>query len=405
MTAATQPWIPPAEAAGDWRTKLITNHHGIARPLLANAITAIREAPEWAGVLAYNEFAARIEMKKPAPWGGAAGQQWTDQHDRLACDWLQHSGILVGVETAGHACQTVALERPFHPAREYIESLRWDQTGRIDGWLSLYVGADHSDYVSAVGARWLLQAVARILHPGVKADCILVLEGDQGIGKSTAARTLFDPWYCDHLPDLSSKDSFVQLCGMWAVELSELSTISRAEANRVKAFLSSATDRFRFPYGKRAVDIPRQTVFVGTINNDEYLRDETGNRRFWPIRCGKIELDTLERDRDQLWAEAVARFRAGSRWWLDTPDLSRQAEREQMERFETDAWSEPIETWLTGRADCSVEQILTYCIEKPRSQWTQSDKIRIARTLRGLGLERYRVRDGDSLQWRYRRKA
>ena len=164
----------------DWRSNLLTNEKGFPKALLANAITALRWAPEWAGVLGFNEFSlGTVALKAPAWQSEPTGKEWTDHEDRLAADWLQHQDILVTVEVAGQA-QAVARDRCFHPVKDYVNSLSWDGVKRIDVWLSQYLGAELTDYSKAVGARWLISAVARKYNPGAKADCCLILEGETG---------------------------------------------------------------------------------------------------------------------------------------------------------------------------------------------------------------------------------
>src|SRR5512132_1741296 len=160
---------------------------------------------------------------------------------------------------------------------------------------------------------------------GAKADCCLILEGPQGIRKSTALRTIAGEYFTDELADLGSKDAAMQTRGVWIIELSEFDNLSHAEVARIKAFMSRTTDRFRPPYGMRLVESQRQCVFAGTVNHGTYLRDETGGRRFWPIRCGRIDVEALARDRDQLWAEARLKFDGGTLWWLDSDELIRMA--------------------------------------------------------------------------------
>jgi hypothetical protein len=181
-------------AVANWRDNLIVNRWGAPKAILANAITALRFAPEWTGVLAFNEFSAGTAALKPMPWGSST-KEWSDYEDLLTTNWLQHQGIFVPVEIAGQAVQSLAKNRPFHPVREYLDSLRWDSTKRIDTWLSLYLGAQPTNYIAAVGARWLISAVARIYQPGVKADCCLILEGQQGLKKSTALKTIGGEWF------------------------------------------------------------------------------------------------------------------------------------------------------------------------------------------------------------------
>jgi predicted P-loop ATPase len=231
-----------------------------------------------------------------------------------------------------------------------------------------------------------------------KADCCLILEGPQGIRNSTALRTLAGEFFTDELADLGSKDAAMQTRGVWIIELSELDSLSHSEVARIKAFMSRTTDRFRPPYGMRLVESPRQCVFAGTVNHSTYLRDETGARRFWPITCGCIDVDALARDRDQLWAEAKARFDAGSVWWLDSTELVQMASDEQAERYEGDPWEKVIGRWADDRSNVSIGEVLERCPQKPQALWTQSDKNRDARCLRFLGWERYRERQGARLE-------
>ena len=386
-----------------WRNRLITNQDGKPKPLLANAITALRDAPEWAEVLAFNDFTLGIVARKPAPWTGATtGGEWTDNDDRLTTNWLQHEGVYVSVETAGQAVQTVAQDRRFHPVREYLDGLKWDGLIRLDGWLWLYLGVEKTEYSNTVGARFLISAVARIYQPGAKVDCCLILEGAQGIKKSTALKTLGGEWFTDEIADLGSKDASMQTRGAWIIELAELDSMSRSDVGKIKAFMSRGTDRFRLPYGKRLIESPRQCVFAGSVNHTSYLRDETGGRRFWPVACTKIDIDELQRDRDQLWAEAVHQYRDGVPWWLDTADLNKAAAIEQSDRYEGDPWDGLISNWVTDRETVSVEDLLTLCIEKAKATWTQTDKNRIARSLRAMNWQRYQVRAGTVREWRYR---
>jgi predicted P-loop ATPase len=407
-TAAAVEWLPDVAAEGDdskrdWQQSLLMTDRGTPRALLANAITALRLAPEWDGVLGFNEFSMTTVALKPPPWPAVvAGSEWTDHEDRLAADWLQHHGIYVSVEVAGLAVQTVARDRTFHPVRQKLDSLEWDGTCRIDDWLSLYLGADSNEYTCAIGPRWLISAVARIYKPGCKVDCALIIEGDQGLMKSTALKTLAEPWFTDEIADLGSKDAAMQTRGVWVIEIAELDSMSRADVSKIKGFISRTTDRFRPPYGKRLIESPRQCIFAGSVNHSTYLRDETGGRRFWPVACTRILIDDLVRDRDQLWAEAVARYRAGERWWLDTAELTLAAEQEQADRYEGDAWEGPVAMWIDGRDSISVDDILMTCLDKPKGTWTHFDKTRVARCLRALGWERYKAGPRNGRAWRYR---
>jgi predicted P-loop ATPase len=384
----------------DWRAELIRSEAGKVLPVLANAITALRLAPEWCGALAWNEFAMRAVALRQTPWGSDG--EWSDQEDRRTTEWLQHHGILVKLTEAGQAVQTVAQGHSFHPVRQYLDSLGWDGISRIDGWLELYAGAEATELNRAVGARWLISAVARVYQPGCKVDCCLILEGPQDIGKSTALRVLGGDWYSDDVAELGTKDAPIGTRGKWILEFAELDSIAKASPSKIKAFMSRATDHFRLPYDRRAGDFPRECVFAGTVNHSAYLRDETGGRRFWPVVCGNMNLDALRRDRDQIWAEAAVRYRNGDRWWLDTPDLISAAEAEQSERYDDDPWEGPIGTWLEARTDTSVSEILTGAIRKNVEHWVQADKTRVARILLRLKWKRYKKRIGYEFQWRYK---
>jgi predicted P-loop ATPase len=401
-----------------WRETLIIDRFKNPKPVLANAVIALRDAPEWQGVLGFDEFALKTAPLKPAPWPGAQPNgKWTDHEDRLTADWLQHQKILVSVEIAAQAVQMVAHDHPFHPVRDYLSHLRWDGVPRLDTWLVHYLGARPSEsdpdpaecdrfdeYAAAVGARWMISGVARIYKPGCKADCCLILEGQQGIKKSTMLRTLGGAWFTDEISDLGSKDSAMQASGIWLIELAELDSMSRPESSKVKAFMSRSVDRFRPSYGRRVIEFPRQCIFAGTVNHSAYLKDETGARRFWPVHCEAIRIEELCRDRDQLWAEAVARFEDGEPWWLDSKKLVEIAADEQLDRYEGDVWGTAIEEYIAGRlGSVSVSEILREALKRDLAVCGQADMNRIARTLQALGWQKYRERDGSKLQWRYRR--
>ena len=254
----------------------------------------------------FNEFSQRVVTLRGTPWGKDPGTAWSDDADSRATEWLQReANILVPSNTVAEAVQTVAHEHPFHPVQEYLNGLVWDGAPRLQNWLTTYLGCVDSEFVRAVGPPWLVSAVARIFEPGCQVDTVLVLEGPQGLRKSSALRALVgDAWFTDHIAELGSKDAYLDLQGKWVIELSELASIRKAETEKVKAFLTARIDHFRPPYGRRAMDFRRQNVFAATTNDQEPFVDSSGNRRYWPVRCGQIDIDAISRDRDQLWAEA-----------------------------------------------------------------------------------------------------
>lgn len=396
---------------GDWRTRLLRNEEGRIVSCYENVALYVENYPEWKGVVGFNEFTGGNYVLKPppAPVTAKVGDEIEDHFDIEVVRWMERKRVMVKPDVVRRVVDGAARRHSFHPVRHYLESLRWDGVKRIGTWLIDYCGVESSDekpnmYAMAVGQSWLISAVARIFNPGCKVDHLLILEGNQGIGKSSAARILAgDDWFTDQLSDMGSKDASMQVRGVWIVELSELDVLNRSEMARAKAFLTMQTERFRLPYGRRVIQAPRQCVFIGSTNSDVWLKDESGGRRFWPVRCHQINLVALRRDRDQLWAEAVYMFKAGVKWWLEDPDLIRDAMEEQAGRYDEDIWHGAIADFIESRDEVSTEQILQLCIEKKRDAWTQADKNRIARCLKALKWERFQHRKGSEREWRYRR--
>jgi predicted P-loop ATPase len=333
-----------------------------------------------------------------------AGQVSLSEKSRAAS---HTEGVAAPAGVVGRGIQAVARANPIHPVREYLHSLTWDGTPRLDTWLTTYFGVEDTQYVRAVGSRFLISAVARVFKPGCQVDHMLILEGPQGARKSSALWVLAQPWFTDRISKLGGKDSSMEVAGVWLIEMSELDALTRATTSATKSFVTRRYDRFRPPYGKHVTDQPRQCVFAGSINpTGGYLKDPTGARRFWPVGCGVIDLEGLERDRDQLWAEALVRFKAGAPWWLETPELEALAAAEQVARFEVDAWTEKVGEWLVGRNDVSVGEVLVGALGISQESWSQTAQNRVAGILVANGFRRYRPgKAGQSRTPRYRREA
>lgn len=402
MSASVRDITALLDAEKDWREGLMRgnpdNPNSRPRPTLANALLALRTCPEWRGVLRSNVFSGKVEARSVTPWGFHG--VWDDRQDALVCDWLQRSGIEIGESVAASAVRTAAGDSAFHPVQEWLRSLEWDGVPRLGSWLAVYLGVEPSPYASAVGGCTLIGAVARAMRPGVKADAMLILEGLQGSGKSRTCEILSNGWFTDEIADLGSKDCAMQLRGVWLVEIGELGAMKKAEIDTLKLFMSRRMDRYRPPYGRAVIDQPRNCFFIGTVNGDSYLRDESGARRFWPVACGKLDLEGLESARDQLYAEALYLFENGAQWWLEGEVLE-EAEGEQDARYDADVWAERISRWIEGREEVYIDEVLLGAIDKAPSQWTDTDKKRVARVLQFLRWRRRYRGPRGARRWVY----
>jgi putative DNA primase/helicase len=238
-----------------------------------------------------------IQRAPPRLVTAAVSQEIKDHFDTEVVRWLERHGVMVKPDVVRRVVDMLARRSRFHPVQDYLESLPpWDGVPRTRSWLIDYCGVESdptkpSPYAMGIGEKFLISAVARVMNPGCKVDHSLVLEGAQGLGKSTVPRILAgDEWFSDQISDIGSKDASMQLRGVWILELSELTAVLRSDPGRVKGFLTQQMERFRLPYGQRLVTVPRQCVFMGTTNSENWLKDETGGRRFWPVRCRALDL-------------------------------------------------------------------------------------------------------------------
>jgi predicted P-loop ATPase len=362
-----------------WRGQLQIGSKG-EKKTLYNLMQYMRNLPQLGKQIRHNELTGQVE------W---CGEPLCDADYVDIQTMIEQAGFQPSKTDIPAAVARTALFNKYHPVREYLDALKWDGTKRLDRFLHILFGADDTAYERAVGSRWMIGAVARVYQPGCKMDTMLVLEGPQGLKKSTALRTLFGaPYFTEMVNELRDHKRFVeQIAGKWVVEFAELSALRKADVELVKAIITMQVDKTRPSYGRHTVEYLRQCVLAASVNpkaGQGYLTDSTGNRRFWPVACTAIDLPRLERKRDQLWAEAVSRFREGEQWWL-TEEESKLAAREQDTRMQGDVWEDTIAQFLTPGFAYTSSQILTEAVKMPIERHDQRAKERVAAVMADLG--------------------
>jgi predicted P-loop ATPase len=387
--------IDLAESRGSWQQDCILSEKRKPLPILANVLIALRADPKLK-----DEFSFDQMLQAPV----RDGKPLTDGHITAVREYLHHNGLPgIGKETVHEAIEFRAREHGFHPVRDYLRELKWDGVKRLATWLPAYIGTEETEYSSRVGTMFLIGMVARVCQPGCKADHMLVIEGPQGALKSTACATLAGNYFSDHLPDVTSgKDVSQHLRGKWLIEVAEMHAMNRAEASLLKSFLSRTHERYRPPYGLLEVIEPRQCIFIGTTNKDAYLRDETGGRRYWPVKASAIDVAALARNRDQLFAEAAHRYHSGEHWWPGREFEQRCIADQQASRYEGDAWEDPIGKWLESQTQVTVGQVAREALGMENDRIGTADQRRIAAVLEQLEWVRQPM-DGDGKRWWRRR--
>jgi predicted P-loop ATPase len=386
----------PTAGGGAWRSLWSFDDRGHPHPNLANVMVALREAPVLRDLFRRDEMLRAPMLMAPIVPDDDPGRfprPVTDADVSAVQEALQHEGLpRLGREVVHQAVDYRAAECAYHPIREYLDALHWDGMRRLDTWLSYHLGAEPTAYTAAIGRMLLMGMVARIYQPGCKMDYMPVLEGPQGTLKSAACRVLGGPWFSDALPDVrhGGKDVSQHLNGKWLIEVAEMSALDKAEAAAMKAFITRDTERYRPSYGRKEVIEPRQCVFIGATNKAAYLRDETGGRRFWPVKVGTIDIPALEHDRDQLFGEAVHAFRGGAQWWPDREFEAAHIRPEQDARYENDAWEQVVAEWLGGKTTTTILDVARGALSMETPRIGTADQRRIAAALERLGWARGR---------------
>lgn len=401
VASASTAAAPPSGArhpSPDWAKNLLANDEGNPRRAYFNTALFVRSHPEFAGRWSYDEMTG-------SPWlDGKPMQPEMIHYIRAQADCrLGYTPPAADVEAAVVAA---AKERPFHPIRQYIRSLDWDGTPRLDAMARDYLSSDKPLHAQMV-RKFMIGAAARVLWPGCKLDTVLMLVGDQGFRKSTFFAVLGGQWHSDTYIDITNKDAALQLHAAWIYELSELeNVVTGARESRLKAWITSTHDTYRTPYGKAVEKRPRSTAISGTTNRKQFLTDDTGSRRFWIVPVAKlVDVKLLAVMRDQLWAEAVCAAESGEPWWWNSVDLERERETENETYAEDDSWLKPLADHMDGLAplkDVSLTDVLVGALGLELGRHDRSSQIRASRILKQLGWKRVRLGTGGR-PWVYRR--
>lgn len=361
-------------------TLMLDPRTGVPRASLGNVENILRNDATYNGTyFRYDEFGQKLYYGQDR----AADHIDTD----INLDIERRYNLSSRTQIVQEAIVSIARSNAFHPVRDYLDGLTWDGTGRLDAMFEQGFGATGSSvFLSEAGVKFAIGAVARIYEPGCKMDTMLVLVGHQGARKSTGLRVLAHGWFADSAIPIGDKDSYMLLAGKWLYEIGEMDSFKKAENTRIKAFLSSQVDYFRPPFGRHTIECPRQTVLVGSTNEDQFLNDPTGSRRFVPIRVTQVDVDWLKVNRDQLWAEAVVRYRAGEIFWYENESAERLAQESQPFQ-QDDVWSPTVYEYVVRRkvAQISVFDVLTGGLGIEVSRATRSDKNRVMHILKHFG--------------------
>lgn len=371
-----------------WADKLEVDRKGKVMSTIDNAYIILRHDPLLKGAIAYNDLKVRPVALQDLPWRKVAdkvnGSTWSDADDSALRRYLEKYYKLTGKEKIMDGMITAAKDNSIHPIRSYLEGLTWDGTPRLDTLLVDYLGAEDAPYTRAVTRKTFTAAAARIFEPGCKFDYVLTLAGPQGRGKSTLVAKMSNGWYTDSLAGIGTKEAYEGIQGFWLIELGELAAMRKLEIETIKNFISKQVDSYRAAYGRRVEDHPRQCVFIGTTNSTAFLRDDTGNRRFWPVRlldrppAKTVWGDLTQPVIDQLWAEAVTLYRAGEPLVLP-PELDANAQEQQRQFTEDDPRAGEVQMYL----DTLLPEDWGGRDKESRQSWfAESPEIRVAGKLR-----------------------
>lgn len=365
-----------------------------------NAILFLSYNPlHFAGTFVYDEFAHTSIIVKALPWDNKATFKWreitdTDLTQLRSLLWAQHNIKIGSKSEMSEVLDVVSGNKTVHPVRDYFDALAWDGAPRLDNWLLDYCNplSGNPEYLKKVAACFLMAAVKRIYHPGTFHKQMLVLEGKQDIGKSTLLRLLatFDgvEYFSDKISFKSLDNPYLcsHLAGRLIIEFPELKGLAMQDRNIIKAFISQTEDEMQPKHKMRLVKYPRQFVLAASTNDTGWMNDPTGGVRFWPVHCGKIDLEGFAKEMKQIWAEAVHRVKAGQQHWIDDSDpVYKVMLVEQANRYEENVWLEPIREYAARRSEITTEDVLRNALFVPIERWTPRAKASVSECLRQLG--------------------
>lgn len=335
-----------------WMSQLdVSAKTGLPKGTIDNVWLILENDPRLRGMFALNSFSGRGEVLGSLPWASTGNRRPWEDNDNQGLYWYMEKFYkITGNGKIDGALSLHSSRHAFNEVQAYLSGLTWDGVARLDTLFIDYLGAEDCDYTRAVTRKAFTAAVARAMVPGTKFDQMVILSGAQGLGKSTLLDKMSRGWFNDSIRSFEGKEASELLQGVWIVEVAELDAFRRTDVARIKQFISQRADRFRAAYGRHVKEMPRCCVFFGTTNNEEYLQDRTGNRRFWPVEVGKQPArlsvwEDLPGNIDQLWAEALVRWRMGEPLYL-SGDLEEAAKARQEDHRESGTRDGLVEDWL-----------------------------------------------------------
>lgn len=411
-TAASTP--PPGVKNEDWEEKLRRTTRGAIYSDESNAQLILHNV--WKNKFRWNEWTRCVELDGDPLWDEAeapskpqkAGDEWRcDDDDPRMMRWLQRNwGVGICQKSVYQTVCIEAKKKIVNPLRDKLLRPVWDGVSRLERAFHTYYGAPDGAYERLVARCFFVGAVARALLDESKNDCVLIIEGAQGIKKSQSIEAMaYEKFYSGTKLDIGNKDALVAVTGaVWIIELKELQGFNKGEWNTIKGFVDQKKDKFRPPYGAAEIEVYRHCVFVGTTNDSDYLRDFTGNRRFLPIRATKVELETLKEDMDQIWAEAIVMLKAGVRWWPETPEEKALCGEEQDERQQQHLWTESVATYISSKNEVTGTEILEIGLQIKPQDFRQEHRTIIGGIMASFGWVSSRKVVGGAKITVYKRK-